>query len=323
MTAISDQAQQSCSALPLFDPAAGEQPPHAAIELYHEPPPVLSIVHNVGREASSRADWVPAVEAAWAASREAAIAAVCKEVSIKVGHHYEQRGQGSIGIYWPAHLRLTCVSHLHHPETEGFAQIHDHIYIGATAYPDNTPRPSMAGTPIPPLPRDQADQPWPIDLYGLRHEAAEMIQTMSEVAAYRELTARAGARWVEIPGVRAPRTMPGFEEAAITYPRFICPGPERADPDFPLDWPTFLDQAIAARRERLSEEQLRDLERDTYLKFRRLLEKERIVLRDVVHRREQDEDGDYLDIEDVLDTLEYRGLYKGPPRERAEPRTWD
>jgi hypothetical protein len=318
VTASPYQAQQSSSALPLFDPAAGELPPHSAIELYHEPPPVLSILRNIGMDSPAHSGWVEAVEAAWRASRDAAIASVRKEVEIKVGHHYERRGMASVGIYWPAHLRVTCVSHLSHPETEGFAQMHDHIYIGATAYPDNTPRPSMAGTPLAPLASDQADKPWPIDVYGLRHNAADMIEAMSTVAAQRELTARKGVRWTEIPGVRAPRTLPGFEEAAITYPRFICPGPERSVPDPPLVWPTFLEQAIAARGERMLEEELRDVERDARLRFSRLLEKERIVLRDVVYRREQDEDGNYLDIEDVLDELEYRGLYTGPPRDRVD-----
>lgn len=320
MKANPHHTRPTCPDLPLFDPTLGELPPHDAVELYHEPPPVLSVLHNIGTGSPTHSGWVEPVEAAWTASRDAAIAALRKEVQIKVGHHHERRGMPSVGIYWPAQLRVTCVSHLSHPDTEGFAQMHDHIYIGATAHPDNTPRPSMAGTPLPPLPGDQADRPWPIDVHGLRHNAADLVEAMSTVAAQRELTARKGVVWTEIPGVRAPRTLPGFEEASITYPRFICPGPGRAAPDPPLDWPTFLDQAITARGgPRLPEEQLRDIERAAYLEFTRLLEKPRIVLRDVVYRREQDADGNYLDIDDVLDELEYRGLYQGPPRDRVQP----
>lgn len=276
----------------LFDPDS-ELPPHEAIELYHEPPPVLSVIDSVCTSDGDGANWDAtgwsrAARSAWTASRDAAIAALREHLYIKVGTHHPQRTGNSVGKFWPARLRISWVSHLCHPETEPFAQMHDHIYISSTAYPDTTPTP-----PTLPLPLWEADQPWPIDRHSLVHGTADVVAAQSGIAARTTLTELTGAVWTSIPHAKLPATIDGFEEATQTYPRFICPGPKRAAPaNVPTSWRKFLAEEIERNRGRwdgMLEEQRRKFKIDARLEFGRLWDVDRIVLLEQVYPRLRDQ----------------------------------
>jgi hypothetical protein len=281
------QTAQACEAGALFNPDR-ELPPHGAIELYHEPPPVLSMIHTIITTAGGEDPhgWAPAAQAAWTASRDAAIEALRQHLYIKVGTHYPQQLGNSVGKYWPARLRISSISHLCHPETEPFAQMHDHIYIHPTAYPDNTPTP-----PTLPLPEWEADQPWPIDRYSLAHETADMVVAMSGIAAQNTFTELTGAVWSSIPHINLPATLEGFEADTQTYPRFICPGPQRAAPDGPTSWADYRAAKIAENPGRwndMLEEQRREFTMRARAEFNRLGEVDRIILIERVYPRLRD-----------------------------------
>jgi hypothetical protein len=231
--------------VPLFDPAAGERPPHDAVEVYLEPPPALSAVYE---DCGQRGRVGRAVEAAWSAGRDAAFAALRKFLYVKVGFHQQRRGMNSVGKFWPAQLRVTHLSHVGVPDsTGGPVQLHDHVYIGATALPDVSRDQ---------LPADEAGAFWPIDLYSLRHDTSTILNAVYNAAICREFTARTGARWREVrPGVRAPLVIEGWEAQAATVPRVLCPGLPRSAPDPPLSQERFIADALAAEPDAIEERQ--------------------------------------------------------------------
>ncbi len=264
--------------LPLFDPARGELPPLDAIEVYLEPPPSLSLLHSECLTTGQYPQWVPHLEAAWAAGQAAALKTFVSNLQIKVGRHQDRPGLPSVGQYLAGRLSITHVPHLCVPGTEPFSQMHDHFYIAPTAIPDPPRCMSMAGTSL--LAPWDAGQQWPVDIRSMRMGFADLLDALYQGAIQKEVTARIGSAW--IPGRRgAPAVVDGCQDVVGDFPRIMCPGLPRAQPDPPLSRERVLAEALAAEPDAIEERQA-EIGREVGSKLLRAAHPLRLVLRDIV-----------------------------------------
>jgi hypothetical protein len=271
---------ESCSTLPLFDPACGELPPPDAVEVYLEPPPSLSLLYQGCVDTGAHPEWLPHLEAAWAAGQAAALDTLLRHGGyLKVGDHHQRPGMNSVGTFLPGHLRITHIPHLSVLGAEPYAMMHDHFYIGAEGVPDEARCVSRAGTSL--LARGEAGRPWPVDLYSLRHSVPRLLYVAYQQAIERTLTERSGMQW-QVGAGTAPRVVAGCEGLAATFPRLLCPGPPRAPRTPPLTRERMLADAYAAEPDAI-EERRQVIRMEVGLAWRKAALVERLVIQDIVN----------------------------------------